>query len=249
MDDLLYKNNVDTLKKFYDICYDNIQKNIFEDEEDYRMVKVIEALVLDIDKHDEVLQTKISQNILKSAREIDVCLDDFQIGLDGICGWKQLYKFYNGKQEWIEAYRILRGSFYGNWIWPNKRDKANTINQIRSSKFGDRIDHTIFDIKMYYKYKDTGVQMFEKNCKMYCAFENKETKEFFDRIGSFQKFVSVYKLLDLFVENEEVYDLSKEKSFISEEMHDAFDEHTRWYKLDECYLKNILRICKSAPLE
>lgn len=249
MNNLLYKNNVDTLKIFYNKYYTNIQKTIFEGKEDYRMVKIIEALVFDIDKHDEILQAKISQNILKNAREKEVCLADLQMGLDGICGWKQLYKFYNGKEEWIEVYKILRGSFYGNWIWPNKRDKANTINQFRALKFGDRIDHTLFDIKMYYKYKDKDVEMLEKKCKMYCAFKNKETKEFFDRIGSFDKFVSVYKLSGFFVEKEEVFDLSKEKSFISEEIHEAFDEHTRWYKLDECYLENILRICKLAPME
>lgn len=94
---MLYKNNVDTLKKFYDKYYANIQKTIFEGEEDYRMVKIIEALVFDIDKHDEVLQAKISQNILMNAREKGVCLANLEMMLDGICGWKQLYKFFNGK--------------------------------------------------------------------------------------------------------------------------------------------------------
>lgn len=241
LDNLLYKSNVIMLRKFYDNYYLDMNEKLFGCKKDYRMAKIIDSLLIDIDKYDEKLQNKLSDIIYNNANKFDIELNDLQIGLDGLCGWKQLYRFYDGEKEWIEAYRILRGSYYGNWIWPNKREDANTINQLRASKLGDRIDHTLFDIKMYYEYKDT--EEIRDKCKMHNAFENRGTREFFDRIGNFDKFSSIYKLSGLFVESGEVIDLSSRKKFIDEKMHAEFEGHARWYIFDKNYLEKILQIC------
>lgn len=57
----------------------------------------------------------------------------------------------NIDSTWLEDYKTIRGSKLGYLLWPNSTDKRKhqTINQLRYTVFGDRIDYTLYDIQLF----------------------------------------------------------------------------------------------------
>ena len=94
--------------------------------------KVIEALYIDPDKYDKDLLKNFSNNTEK--------FKDIEFSPDGLCGWKLLYDVFDGKKIWLEKYRIIRKSRFGEFVWPSVYNTGQTINQEKSAVLGDRID-------------------------------------------------------------------------------------------------------------
>ena len=76
------------------------------------------------------------------------------------------------------------------------------INTTRSTVFGDRIDHTLYDIKNYYDKNSA------ENCRMKKAFNRKRTKKWLAN-KTFENIVDFFGIKGIFVDNNyNVYDLS-----------------------------------------
>ena len=81
--------------------------------------------------------------------------------------------------------------------------ESGGINTTRSTVFGDRIDHTLYDIKNYYDKNSA------ENCRMKKAFNRKLTKKWLDNMKKFENIVDFFGIKGIFVDNNyNVYDLS-----------------------------------------
>lgn len=254
----IYERNIKIIKEFYSSDFYKKLCNLDSFEKDYRnrIIKgIIEGMYLDPDYHDkQLLNTRVNAYVNDIA--IDVKMKQIRYGLDGLCGWKQLYDYYNDDEnadknhaeKWLDDYETIRSSKCGNLIWPNRIKKGGqSINQERYQQFGDRIDYTLFDIKMYYEDYD--------QCRMKKSYANPETKAFLDSfkvdgqaMSSFENFIE-HMGLTAFTNEKDVLDLDFEldnKKIISKEKHKEYSFCARWpAKMEKQYLKNILSICEN----
>ena len=125
---------------------------------------------------------------------------------DGLLSIKRIYQKYELLDETIqeyEKYRILPIFFF-----PQEK---NGINMSRASVFGDKIDHTLFDIKNYYLGNID-------NCKLANAYKLPKTSKWLKDIESFKNLIEWYGIKGIFVdENYDVYDLDiGDKSIITD---------------------------------
>ncbi len=85
--------------------------------------------------------------------------------------------------------------------------ELNGINMTRSSVFGDRIDYTLFDLKMYFVSK-TNVNC--QKCRLTSAFELPKTSSWLDQMGSFENLIDWLNIKGIFTnEHYDVYDIEK----------------------------------------
>lgn len=84
--------------------------------------------------------------------------------------------------ELVNKIQALAGTIAGEFFFPCRQVDGNTINQDRgtSKEIRDRIDLTLRDIKKYYD-KEQGDYPLKETLKRY--------SEFFDKFGSFDKYV------------------------------------------------------------
>lgn len=81
-------------------------------------------------------------------------------------------------------------------------EERNGINMTRAIVFGDRIDHTLFDLKNYY----TNNEVY----KLSSAYKLDKTSKWLKAMGSFENIVDALGLKDIFTNNKyEVFDLEK----------------------------------------
>lgn len=230
---MIYLENYELIKNFYE---SDFKKNL----DLFQTKRVVDALYKDPDIFDKNLKNNFYQILNKNPK--------INFSTDGICGWKILFDINDGKKNWLEEYKIIRGSKYGEFIWPSDRSNGNqTINQQRSIYFGDRIDLTIYDIKRY---------LTNQNTKM--SFESQSTKEFFDNYkNKFKKFCDDYGIKGKFVnEKYEVLDLnikdiSKQEIITEKKIKDfSWSNHfcvKTKKELMKNYISNILGICLKNP--
>ena len=217
-----YLENIKKIKEFYNSDFFVKEEN--NNNMDLR--KHIKSIYKDPDKYDSLIKEKAKE------------LSDKEIVFkaDGICGWKVLFDVYDGKNNssWVDKYEHVRGSKYGEFFWPGKIGKGGgqTINQQRYAHFKDRIDWTLFDIKLYIEGKDTIM-----------SYENEYIKKYFEKFKSksdgFKNFIDSMELGVFVNENYDVFDLSKDKeSIITEESK---------YHWSDLYLDKLVEICKKYP--
>ena len=129
-------------------------------------------------------------------------IDGLEIYLsqDGLCSLKRIKTFAvpNNKKQIISDYRLIRVGMYDALVWPGY---AESINQMRSSKFQDRIDLLLIDIFMFYKVtKEENVitkelvQKIWDNCKLARAYLYPNTFYWLKSFGNFDGFVRGRKL-------------------------------------------------------
>lgn len=152
-------------------------------------------------------------------------LAGIECSADGLFSMKRIYRKYGLSEYAIaeyERYRKLPIFFF-----PRER---NGINMSRASVFGDRIDHTLFDLKNYF-------QGNKRECKLAAAYGLPKTSEWLKEMGSFEALVKWYGIGGIFVnDNCEVFDLERGGKSVLTQYSDQYN----WWWSDTyyCNLRN-----------
>ena len=92
--------------------------------------------------------------------------------------------------------------------------KFSSINCRRFSLFGDRIDHTLFDLKRYYD---------NKECMLSKTYGLNNTKNWLKSFNSFKELVDWFGIINIFVNNDyNVYDLEKDNVTIIQKHQESY---------------------------
>lgn len=131
---------------------------------------------------------------------------------DGLLSLRRIYYKFGMSEATICEYRRYRK--IPIFFFPRE---GGGINQSRSSVFGDRIDHTLFDLKR----RLAG----EEECKLSKAYDLPKTRQWIDRIETFENLAKIYDIEGIFVnEDYEVYDLEKDDGSIIKEYCDKYEK-------------------------
>lgn len=117
---------------------------------------------------------------------------------DGLVSLRRIYNMYGMNQKLVEEYKKYRK--VPIFHFPKE---TNGINMSRSALFGDRIDHTLYDIKRMCEGKD--------NCRLKLAYSLPKTKSWLECFQyNFERIVEWLEVGGIFVdENYNIYDLEK----------------------------------------
>lgn len=141
--------------------------------------------------------------------------------VDAIISINRIYNHDGFNQKFIDNYTIYRK----NPIIFFPREKGG-INTSRYAKFGDRIDHTLFDLKNYFE---------NKEYKLIKSYELPKTKLWLESFDSFEDIVDYMKIDEVFVnEDNEIYDLENNNGEIIKSYYDSYSKI--WTKT---YYKNV----------
>lgn len=164
---------------------------------------------------------------------------------DGLFSIKRIYRKNGASEKTITDYETYRKEPI--FFFPEER---NGINMTRNAVFGDRIDHTLFDLKNYFEEVAKGDAGNIENCKLCSAYKLPKTSEWLREIGSFEKLVDLYDIKDTFVNDEyEVYDIEKGNGKVR--VITNYKEKYEWLWSDTYYrnLKNRIEGFVSNSLE
>ena len=214
------EGNIERISKFYQTEY---YKYLKDSKLDLIKKVVTEALYVDPDAKMEIT--------------IQVDEKDMILSADGIVSVKKLYNLFDGKNgvQWIEEYSIIRNEKYVCFYWPKHR---GGINSCKATVFDDRVDYTLYDIKIFYEIiKKYGgdekriKEQIEKNCKLGTAFIKDKTYGWLCAFNSFSNFI-ISRGLEKFVDSEfEVIDLETDKPISGyKEGKNAYDWGMNYYE-------------------
>lgn len=120
---------------------------------------------------------------------------------DGLLSIKRIYRNCGLTEKMVSEYDRYRKAPI--FFFPSEK---NGINTSRCSAFGDRIDHTLYDLKKYFDLLQQGKNTGE--CKLALAYSRPETRVWLRDIGSFENLVDWFRIKGIFVnDNYEVYDI------------------------------------------
>ena len=121
---------------------------------------------------------------------------------DGLLSIKRIYRKYGMSEKTVSEYDRYRKKPI--FFFPQEK---NGINMARASVFGDRIDHTLFDLKRYFEKIKNGNM---NECRLLSAYSLPKTKEWLYEMRSFDKLIDWYGVKGIFVsEKYEVYNIEK----------------------------------------
>jgi hypothetical protein len=122
-----------------------------------------------------------------------------RLAADIICGRKQTTDFHNNDYEkWRKDYELVRSNLNLHFLWP--KHKAPTINTYRYTKYLDRIDYLLFDLKCYFRGQET---------PMIAAYQGEETAVWLRQFNrDFNYFIDKMKLQAFVNDNYDVLDIS-----------------------------------------
>lgn len=170
----VYNKNLEVISEF--IKY--IKKaNIFDEETKKNMLK---SIYIDPDMYSEKEQNGV------------ICT------ADGLISLNRMYSKYGITDDLLSEYQQCRKTPI--FHFPSER---NGINMLRATVFGDRIDHTLFDLKRYCENAN--------DCKLKSAYELPKTKKWLDGFDKdFPKIVKAFNIDGIFVDKDNsVFDLEK----------------------------------------
>lgn len=157
----------------------------------------------DPDARDVSLYQDLSKKFQLSARK-DHLIDlvegrKIRLAADIICGRKQIADFHNNDYEkWRKDYELVRSNLNLHFLWP--KHKAPTINTYRYTKYLDRIDCLLFDLKSYFRGQET---------PMMAAYQSEETYIWLRQFNrDFKYFIDKMKLQAFVNDNYDVLDIS-----------------------------------------
>ena len=141
--------------------------------------------------------------------------------VDAIISINRIYEHEGFNKKFIEEFTIYRETpiiFF-------PREKGG-INTSRYSIFGDRIDHTLFDLKQYFE---------GKYCKLISSYKLPKTRLWLESFNNFDEMVKYMKIDGIFTnENNEIYNLEKNNDEIIHSYCDTYSKHWK-----ENYYKNV----------
>ena len=228
LDDILelYKNSEFYKKNKNTYHSDKILKNVFKQE-----VKINRFVGLSKKTYEEIhqIETDLMRNLIyefenrvdiKDKNIIYEMIHAFYVdpdgngisnernvlcgcGADGLFSVNRIFRKFERGEEAVAEYERYRKKpiFY----FPREK---NGINPTRCLVFGDRIDHTLYDLKMCLNRIEEKSDI--RDCKLYSAYKRPKTSKWLKDIGSFEKLVEAYGIEGIFVnENYEVYDIER----------------------------------------
>lgn len=170
---------------------------------------LFDHLCEDPDASDRTLYQELSNKFQIPARK-DHLIDDIEgrkirLASDIICGRKQIVKFHeNDYKKWREDFELVRSNLNLHFLWP--KHKAPTINTYCYTKYLDRIDYLLFDLKCYFRGQEA---------PMIAAYQGEETEIWLRQFNrGFKYFIDKMKLNAFVNENYEVLGISKAQSEI-----------------------------------
>lgn len=127
---------------------------------------------------------------------------DVPCSADGLISIKRLFIHEGMRESFLRGYTVYRKKPI--FFFPQER---GGINMMRASVFGDRIDHTLYDIK---RYLEAETQEARRDCKLSRAFALPLTEKWLKAMGRFEAIVDWWGVRGIFTtENYEVLDLEK----------------------------------------
>lgn len=157
---------------------------------------------------------------------------------DGLFSINRIYNKNGLTEDMVADYRICRKKPI--FFFPQER---GGINQLRYSVFGDRIDHTLFDLKNYFDYKNNFE--YKNYCRLAKAYDKPKTSEWLEDINDFKQLVEWYDIKGIFVNDKyEVIDIEAGdgkiidtyKKTYKREWSDDYYDHLK--KIVDKYYKN-----------
>lgn len=195
----VYKENIERFKLFYNSDYYKKLNSMYPE-----YIKVVfESFDSDPDSCDSELYEELGEKfgLLSRKRYLIDELENNHIKLssDIVCGRKQIVKHYEDDfDKWVIDYEAVRGNINLHFLWP--KHKLPTINTYIYTKYLDRIDCLLYDIKKYFE----GVVT-----PMVNAYENQITKIWLTQFeNNFSLFINKMKLGDFVDDNCAVYDIA-----------------------------------------
>ena len=129
---------------------------------------------------------------------------------DGLISLTRLYRIFGLTEKLPEEYKKYRA--FPIIHFPAER---NGINMSRAAIFGDRIDHTLFDLK---RYCEGG-----KDCRLSSAYQRENTRKWLQQFRSFGEIADWLGVRWLFVnESLDVFDLEKNDGTVICRYRDAY---------------------------
>ncbi len=228
-----------------------------------RCKNIIDTVMVDPDKLDTELYMAVTDYYGKDKYKLGkqngdlVAIDESGLvfACDCICGWKQLYDYYEGKDEWIFDYKKIRSCVATHFLFPKH---ANSINQRRyGSYLKDRFDFALYDIKNFYElYEDKGGNEEKIKTEIHKSITNKakryllgyaylqdKTYKWLAGFGSFEAFIDRMRLGFFVIGTEDDCNLEyqvRNLSFAYSENR-IIEEYPDTLSFTKEYLENILK--------
>lgn len=192
MKQYVYQININLINLLYE---SDFWKIIKEDAEYYRknnklkrdnafckLKSLIESIYVDPDGFDKALAAEMQESqYIKESYYLSI--NHQKCSLDALIGWKPLFRFRNGDKKWLDDLELIRGNRMGHLAFPVQK---NSLNQLRGILLKDRIDYTLFDIKLFY---DNAAHL-----KLQKAYEQEPTRKWLKSFGTFNQFIERMQL-------------------------------------------------------
>lgn len=124
---------------------------------------------------------------------------DIECTADGILSLKRIFSYTGATYKLVEEYQKYRR--IPTIHFPREK---NGINMSRVAVFGDRIDHTLLDIKNFLDPNN------RDSAKMTFAFSQPKTAAWLANMGTFEKVIDWLGIKGIFTnDNDEIFDLEK----------------------------------------
>ncbi len=134
---------------------------------------------------------------------------------DGLISLKRLFAHEGITDKFLRGYELYRR--VPIFFFPQE---TSGINMSRAQIFGDRIDHTLYDIKKYF---EATTQDERNTCKLIHSFSLPLTKQWLDTMGSFEAIVDWWGVRGIFTTNNyEVFDIEKNNGTIITEYREEY---------------------------
>lgn len=134
-------------------------------------------------------------------------IGDVICSADGLISLKRLFAHEGLTEEFLRGYQLYRRNPI--FFFPQE---TGGINMSRARVFGDRIDHTLYDIKKYF---EATTEDERSACKLINTFNLPLTKQWLDTLGSFEAMVDWLGVRGIFTtDNYEVFDIEKDDGAI-----------------------------------
>lgn len=194
----IWKENVRRAEQFYNSDY----YQTLRAENPSLIRKALNSILLDPDADDEELYQEKAADLGLVASGFEVYDGEFKLGMDCVHGWKALYDACGGGRDSLDLYAKIRSSLNGHMLWP--RYTMNSINILRYRMFRDRVDYSLYDIKLFYAFlqdhgitsHDEFVACSENNVpfRMTPAYKNEMTFKWLYKFGTFEHLIRRMKL-------------------------------------------------------
>lgn len=256
MKQYVYQNDINLINSLYE---SNFLKIINEDVEYYHnnnkskknnylsiTKSLIKSIYVDPDGCDKALAAEM-QDFYNKMQESQYIEDSYYLSinhqkcsLDAIIGWKPLFNYRKGEKKWLDDFELIRGNRMGHLAFPVHK---NSLNQQRGILLKDRIDYTLFDIKLFY---DNATDL-----KLQKAYNEEPTRKWLKSFGTFNQFVE-HMQLNYFVYKDPItlkYDVIDLSLPYNNDPSHCLKAIPKKINLEKTYITNILNYIKKCGEE